>query len=42
VNLEIVAEITSIQVFAVGKRIRRIKELRKRYGKGRKRFLEYG
>jgi hypothetical protein len=40
VNLEIVGEITSIEVIAVGRKIRRIKELRKRYGKGRWRKLK--
>jgi hypothetical protein len=40
VNLEIVGEITSIEVIAVGMKIRRTKELRKRYGKGRWRKLK--
>ncbi len=39
-SLEIVGEITSIEVIAVGREIRRIKELRKRYGKGRWRKLK--
>jgi hypothetical protein len=40
VNLEIVGEITSIEVIAVGRRIIRIKEPRKPYGNGRWRKLE--
>jgi hypothetical protein len=40
VNFEIVGEITSIEVIAVGSKIRRIKELRKKYGKGRWRKLK--
>lgn len=39
-SLEIVGEIISIEVIAVEGKIRRIKELRRRYGKGRWRKLK--
>lgn len=39
-NLEILGEITSIEVIGVGRKIRRIKELREHYGKGRWRKLK--
>jgi hypothetical protein len=40
VTFEIVGEISAIELIAVGSRVRRLRELRRRYGKGRWRKLK--
>jgi hypothetical protein len=40
VGFEIVGEVTAIEVIAAGKKLRRMRELRERYGKGRWRKLK--
>ena len=39
-SVEIVGDITAIEVVAIGRKLRRLKTLRKRYGKGRWRKLK--
>ncbi len=39
-NFEIVGEITEVEVIAIGRRIRILRDLTKRYGKGRWRKLK--
>ena len=39
-DFEVVGEITEVEVIAIGKRIRVLRELRERYGKGRWRKLK--
>jgi hypothetical protein len=40
VDFEIVGEITEVEVIAIGRRIRALRELTDRYGKGRRRKLK--